>query len=666
VGANATRSTVVEEQAAAARMIAAQHAAADMGRVTSIVGHIALGSQCASCHGSDAGGDREHQANLVKSYLTIMKDLQAGEKDPDGMRLVAELETAGRRWHEINTRVLQLSRDGKRKESVEAYRSESIPGYAPVDKALQDYLKWQQPRLAETIQRVNNYTSRVTLALALVGLPALAIALLLGLWGVRSVTRPLTSAVAHISAVAEGDVTSGVDAEYLERSDEFGEMARALRAMSTNLSQTMQEITSGIYVLSSSSAELSANSGQMSDGSRQASEKAHSVAAAAEEMSSNAVSVASAMEQTSTNLTEVTASTEQMTSTIGEIASNSEKARRITAEATLQATRITEQISQLGQAAREIGKVTETITEISAQTNLLALNAAIEAARAGAAGKGFAVVANEIKELAQQTAAATEDIKGRIAGVQSSTTSGITGIERVSSVIHEVSDIVTSIATAIEEQAVVTKNISRNISQASEGVTDVNLRVSQTSQASQEIARDIASVDLAASGIADGSDHVMASSAELTRVATQLQATVARFRLASTEAAPSGAAPARSAQGSQAILDAISAHTAWKTRLRAAIASRHLDMPVPSIRADNQCPFGKWLYGPDLPAPVKQTEQYRTVKQVHAQFHEEAAKVAQLALAGQKEAADAAMGAGGGFQHAATALTSALSQWTKV
>ncbi len=72
-------------------------------------------------------------------------------------------------------------------------------------------------------------------------------------------------------------------------------------------------------------------------------------------------------------------------------------------------------MKDLGRAAQEIGQVTETITSISAQTNLLALNATIEAARAGAAGKGFAVVANEIKELAQQTAAATEDIKRKIA-----------------------------------------------------------------------------------------------------------------------------------------------------------------------------------------------------------------------------------------------------------
>ncbi len=147
------------------------------------------------------------------------------------------------------------------------------------------------------------------------------------------------------------------------------------------------------------------------------SEKAQTVAAATEEMSINVTSVAAGMEQTTTNLSNVAAATEEMTSTISEIAGNSEKARRITGDATRQANRITEQINELGVAAREIGKVTETITEISSQTNLLALNATIEAARAGSAGKGFAVVANEIKALAQQTAAATEDIKTRIAGV---------------------------------------------------------------------------------------------------------------------------------------------------------------------------------------------------------------------------------------------------------
>jgi methyl-accepting chemotaxis protein len=175
--------------------------------------------------------------------------------------------------------------------------------------------------------------------------------------------------------------------------------------------------------------------------------------------------------------------------------------------------------------------VTETITEISSQTNLLALNATIEAARAGAAGKGFAVAANEIKELAQQTAAATEDIKTRIAGVQSSTTSGITELEKVSHVIREVSEIVTTIATAIEGQSTVTKDIANSIGHASMGVADANLQVAQTSQASQEMARDITGVDSAAREMTDGSEQVRTSAGELTKVTEQLQTTVARFHV---------------------------------------------------------------------------------------------------------------------------------------
>jgi methyl-accepting chemotaxis protein len=160
---------------------------------------------------------------------------------------------------------------------------------------------------------------------------------------------------------------------------------------------------------------------------------------------------------------------------------------------------------------------------------LLALNATIEAARAGTAGKGFAVVATEIKALAQQTAAATEDIKGRIAGVQSATAGGITEIGKVSQVIQEVSAIVASIAAAIEEQATATKDIARSVAEASVGVTDSNSRVSQTSQVSREIAKDIVGVDHAAGEMASGSDHVRSSAGELSAVAETLRVTVARF-----------------------------------------------------------------------------------------------------------------------------------------
>jgi methyl-accepting chemotaxis protein len=414
--------------------------------------------------------------------------------------------------------------------------ADAIPGfklYAAVASNLKDKGKeaadFQDARVAAGEKENTATSTMVWMALILGSFFGVALAVFGGVLLTRGIATPLTVVVTNLEKIAQGDLSKDAPPELQKREDEVGTLARAMQTMTVALRKMVQEISGGIQVLSSSSTELMASSTEMTTGSRSASDKAHSVSAAAEEMSSNITSVAAGMEQTTTNLSHVATATEQMTSTIGEIAANSEKARRITDEATRQAGRITEQMNQLGVAAREIGKVTEAITEISSQTNLLALNATIEAARAGSAGKGFAVVATEIKALAQQTAAATEDIKGRIAGVQSATAGGITEIGKISEVIQEVSAIVASIAAAIEEQAAATKDIARNVAEASTGVNDANTRVAETSQVSKEIAKDIVSVDRSASEMASGSDHVRTSAGELSTVAESLRVTVGRF-----------------------------------------------------------------------------------------------------------------------------------------
>jgi methyl-accepting chemotaxis protein len=362
-------------------------------------------------------------------------------------------------------------------------------------------------------------------------LAALAIAFLTFIAVVRAITRPLNVAIDHLSLIARGQFSGSLPAEYRERGDEIGSLARGLEAMSAGLREMIGEIAGGVAILSTSSAELLESSKQMSDGSSQVSTKAQSVAAAAEELSANAVSVAAGVEQTTTNLANVASATEQMTNTVGEIAMNSEKARRITANAGGQAERMNAQMARLGEAARAIGKVSETIAEISSQTNLLALNATIEAARAGSAGKGFAVVANEIKTLAQQAASATEDIKARIGEVQSSAREGVAEIEKIAAVIVNVGDIVNSIAAAIEQQAVATKEIAHHIAEASAGVADANSRVSETSQASGEIARDIARVESAARDMSEGSGRVRENADGLASVSEHLKLAMDRFHI---------------------------------------------------------------------------------------------------------------------------------------
>jgi methyl-accepting chemotaxis protein len=465
---------------------------------------------------------------LRKSRLAALEDFKGKANTPQSVKHAAEMAELVKTAEASNDGIMTFIAFGQYPEAIKEFQT-SATASATLRAKATEASAWQEQLVAAN-EKTRGSTSRIIwMALAVGCLLAVAGSVFGGLILTRGIALPVAQVVTHLDQIAQGDLSRDAPAELQARSDEIGTLARGMQTMTAALRNMIQEVSSGIQVLSSSSAELMNTSAGMMSGSRNASDKAHSVAAAAEEMSSNIASVAEGMEQTTANLAHVAAATEQMTSTIGEIAQNSEKARRITGEATRQAAGITQQINELGMAAREIGKVTEVITQISAQTNLLALNATIEAARAGAAGKGFAVVATEIKALAQQTARATEDIKGRIAGVQSATAGGVAEIGKVSRVILEVSEIVASIAAAIEEQSIATRDIAQNIAEASGGVADANTRVSESSIVSREIARDIAGVDHAAGEMSAGSDHVRASAGDLSTVAEALRATVGRF-----------------------------------------------------------------------------------------------------------------------------------------
>lgn len=186
------------------------------------------------------------------------------------------------------------------------------------------------------------------------------------------------------------------------------------------------------------------------------------------------------------NLDMVVTASEEMSATVGEIAKNAELGRQRAANAVKSAGSAQQSVDQLGAAAAEINKIIDVIVEIAEQTKLLALNATIEAARAGEAGKGFAVVASEVKDLAKQTNDATADIRKKIEIMHMSTANTIQEITQINGVINSVDEIVSTIASAVEQQSATTIDISKNIASVALVVTGMN---EQTSNVQAEITR---------------------------------------------------------------------------------------------------------------------------------------------------------------------------------
>jgi methyl-accepting chemotaxis protein len=194
-----------------------------------------------------------------------------------------------------------------------------------------------------------------------------------GAWTIRSILRPVGSAVELAQELARGTLRVVSGAEHGR--DEAGRMLTALEAM-------LNELRSVIASARDAAAEVAGGSEELSAGAEQLSGSASEEAATVEELSASAADL-------ERGVADAAESAAQSSATAQAAAKSGEECGRS----------VTESLEALQHIASQAG----IIEEIARQTNLLALNAAIEAARAGEHGKGFAVVASEVRRLAERS-----------------------------------------------------------------------------------------------------------------------------------------------------------------------------------------------------------------------------------------------------------------------
>ncbi|MGY1839283.1 MULTISPECIES: methyl-accepting chemotaxis protein [unclassified Modestobacter] len=342
-----------------------------------------------------------------------------------------------------------------------------------------------------------SYEHHRTIALVVLAV-GLAVAAGIGLLVASVITRGIRS-VQHVAeGLALGDLTrtTGLTSE-----DELGRMSVALDEATGAMRAVMSDVVGSADAVAAATEELSASTTQ--------------IAAAAEEASTQSQVVTASAEAVSRNVSTVAAGAEEMGSSIREIAGSANEAARVAGDAVRRTEAANAAVLALGESSREVGNVVRIITAIAEQTNLLALNATIEAARAGESGTGFAVVATEVKELARQTATATEEVARRIEAIQADAAGAVDAIGEIGSVVGRISDHQTVIAGAVEEQTATTQEMARSVTEAAGGAG--------------EIAANITGVSAAADSTTQALTQTTTAVAELSRMATGLRGTVARF-----------------------------------------------------------------------------------------------------------------------------------------
>ncbi|MEH2551342.1 methyl-accepting chemotaxis protein [Bradyrhizobium sp. AZCC 2262] len=334
----------------------------------------------------------------------------------------------------------------------------------------------------------------------------------------RNLVARLVGLEQTMTRLAGGDLSAEV--ETRRGGDEIGQMAQALSVFREGIVQAnaaAAQKAAEQEAKQRQAAVIDQLTREFNDGATNAlaavSTAASRMKGSAEKMSRVAAQakeqtgvVASASEQAAANVQTVAAATEELSGSITEISRQVGESARIAAQAVEQVAKSEVTVTELANAANRIGEVVGLINTIAAQTNLLALNATIEAARAGEAGKGFAVVASEVKSLATQTARATEGITAQVSAIQGSTQEAVDTIKGIGQIIDKMSEIATTVASAVEEQGAATAEIARNIQQAASGTQNVSNNIVGVSSAANETGQTASDVLQSSDGLAAESE----------------------------------------------------------------------------------------------------------------------------------------------------------------
>lgn len=288
---------------------------------------------------------------------------------------------------------------------------------------------------------VTNKLSRDIIFIVLV---VIIICVLIGLYLSSSLVIPIRRGIKSVSAVSSGNLETEILDVELQRSDEVGDMTRAIKNVRDVIKNIMNNLGVNIAKISSSSKRLNNIAMEVSDSIDNVKNNISMQVEAAAVQEENALTTTENMNKMGTIITESVSQTERLNTLIKGMENSGHKSEEImrnlleiNKKVNKSIEAIEDQFAKIENAVENIAGSSALINSISKQTELLSLNASLEAARAGIHGRGFAVVADEVKQLAAQSAETSDDIGAVIKKLIIETQNSSKTMKEVSNIICE-------------------------------------------------------------------------------------------------------------------------------------------------------------------------------------------------------------------------------------
>jgi methyl-accepting chemotaxis protein len=394
---------------------------------------------------------------------------------PEEKAAFADIQTLMPQYLDLDRQVVMLAGQNRNGEAMDLMRGQSNMLRNAIEKDIQTIVNVNMAGAAREGEAARQaYSRAIALVIGLLiaaAVVALGVALVIARALMQQLGGEPWEAAALAREVAAGNLRVAVRLKAGDRSS----MMFSLGAMKDQLSAIVQGIKTS----------------------------SEAISVAADEIAQGNTDLSQRTEEQAASLEETASSMEELTSTVRQNADNAKQATVLATTASAIAERggevvgrVVETMHGISGSSARVAEIISVIEGIAFQTNILALNAAVEAARAGEEGRGFAVVAGEVRTLAQRSASAAKEIKDLIGESVTRVDAGSKLVEEAGGTINEivrsvkrVTDIMSEIAAASEEQSTGIGQVNTAVTQMDEVTQQNAALVEEASAAAQSLAQ---------------------------------------------------------------------------------------------------------------------------------------------------------------------------------